>query len=126
MSEENKIDIKYLHLLVLQESENDTIQKLDSNLYNSISKYIGILKAEERDGINAKLKNTLLAMVIELTSFLLKLRLEKASLNNSNSSILLDIEKHILDSQKEMEERKEMILSRIMNGKSELLGSNDQ
>ena len=126
MSEENKIDIKYLQLLVLHESENDTIQKLDSNLYNSISKYIGILKAEERDGINAKLKNTLLDMVIELTSFLLKLRLEKASLNNSNSSVLLDVEKYILDSQKEMEERKEMILSGIMNGKSELLGSNDQ
>ena len=126
MSEENKIDIKYLQLLVLHESENDTIQKLDSNLYNSISKYIGILKAEERDGINAKLKNALLDMIIELTSFLLKLRLEKASLNNSNSSVLLDVEKHILDSQKEMEERKEMILSRIMNGKPELLGSNDQ
>ncbi len=126
MSEENKIDIKYLQLLVSHESENDTIQKLDSNLYNSISKYIGILKAEERDGINAKLKNALLDMIIELTSFLLKLRLEKASLNNSNSSVLLDVEKHILDSQKEMEERKEMILSGIMNGKSELLGSNDQ
>ena len=126
MSEENKIDIKYLQLLVLHESENDTIQKLDSNLYNSISKYIGILKAEERDGINAKLKNALLDMVTELASSLLKLRLEKASLNNSNSSVLLDVEKHILDSQKEMEERKEMILSGIMNGKSELLGSNDQ
>ena len=126
MSEENKIDIKYLQLLVLHESENDTIQKLDSNLYNSISKYIGILKAEERDGINAKLKNALLDMIIELTSFLLKLRLEKAYLNNSNSSVLLDVEKYILDSQKEMEERKEMILSGIMNGKSELLGSNDQ
>ena len=126
MSEENKIDIKYLQLLVLHESENDTIQKLDSNLYNSISKYIGILKAEERDGINAKLKNALIDMIIELTSFLLKLRLEKASLNNSNSSVLLDVEKYILDSQKEMEERKEMILSGIMNGKSELLGSNDQ
>ena len=126
MSEENKIDIKYLQLLVLQESENDAIQKLDSNLYNSISKYIGILKSDERDGIDAKIKNTLLDMVTELASFLLKLRLEKASLNNSNSSVLLDVEKHILDSQKEMEERKEMILSGIMNGKSELLGSNDQ
>ena len=126
MSEENKIDIKYLQLLVLHESENDTIQKLDSNLYNSISKYIGILKAEERDGINAKLKNALLDMIIELTSFLLKLRLEKASLNDLNSSALLDVEKYILNSQKEMEQKKEMILSRIMNGKSELLGSNDQ
>ena len=126
MSEENKIDIKYLQLLVLQESENDVMQKLDSNLYNSISKFIGDLKSEECDGIDAKIKNTLLDMVTDLTTSLLRLRLEKTSLDNSNSSALLDVEKYILDSQKEMEERKEMILSRILNGKSELLRSNDQ
>jgi|TARA_B100001750_G_C15351348_1_gene517346 DNA replication factor GINS len=126
MSEENKINTKYLQLLVLQESENNAIQKLDSNIYNSISEFISDLKSEEYDGIDAKIKNTLLDMITELTSFLLKLRLEKASLNDSNSSALLDVEKYILDSQKEMEERKEMILSRILNGKSELLGSNDQ
>ena len=113
-------------MLVLQESENDAMQKLDSNLYNSISKYIGILKSEECDGIDAKIKNTLLDMIIELSSFLLKLRLEKASLKDSNSFMLLNVEKYILDSQKEMEERKEAILSGISNGKSELLGSNDQ
>ena len=126
MPEENKIDVKHLQLLVLQESENDAMQKLDSNLYNSISKFIGYLKIDECDGIDAKIKNALLDMVTELASSLLKLRLEKASLNNSNSSTLLDVEKYILDSQKEMEERKETILSRIMNGKPELLGSNDQ
>ena len=126
MSEENKIDIKHLQLLVLQESENDVMQKLDSNLYNSISKFIEDLKSKECDGVDAKIKNALLDMVTELASSLLKLRLEKASLNNSNSSALLDVEKYILDSQKEMEERKEMILSRILNGKSELLGSHDQ
>ena len=113
-------------MLVLQESENDTIQKLDSSIYNSISKFIGDLKREECDGVNTKIKTALLDMVTELASSLLKLRLEKASLNNSNSSTLLDVEKYILDSQKEMEERKETILSRIMNGKPELLGSNDQ
>ena len=126
MSEENKIDIKHLQLFVLQESENDVMQKLDSNLYNSISKFIGDLKSEECDGIDAKIKNTLLDMVTDLTTSLLRLRLEKTSLDNSNSSALLDVEKYILDSQKEMEERKETILSRIMNGKPELLGSNDQ
>ena len=126
MPEENKIDVKHLQLLVLQESENDAMQKLDSNLYNAISKFIGDLKSDECDGIDAKIKNALLDMVTELASSLLKLRLEKASLNNSNSSTLLDVEKYILDSQKEMEERKETILSRILNGKSELLGSNDQ
>ena len=126
MSEENKINIKYLQMLVLQESENDTIQKLDSSIYNSISKFIGDLKREECDGVNTKIKTALLDMVTELASSLLKLRLEKASLDNSNSFTLLDVEKYILDSQKEMEERKETILSRIMNGKPELLGSNDQ
>ena len=126
MSEENKIDVKHLQLLVLQESENSAMQKLDSNLYNSISKFIGDLKSDECDGIDAKIKNALLDMVTELASSLLKLRLEKASLDNSNSFTLLDVEKYILDSQKEMEERKETILSRIMNGKPELLGSNDQ
>jgi len=68
----------------------------------------------------------LLDMITDLTSILLKLRLEKAYLNNSDSSALLDVEKYILDSQREIEERKETILSRIFNGKSELLGSNDQ
>ena len=126
MSEENKIDVKHLQLLVLQESENNVMQKLDSNLYNSISKFIEDLKSKECDGIDAKIKNTLLDMVTDLTTSLLRLRLEKTSLDNSNSSALLDVEKYILDSQKEMEERKEMILSRILNGKSELLGSNDQ
>ena len=126
MSEENKIDIKHLQLLVLQESENSAMQKLDSNLYNSISKFIGDLKSDECDGIDAKIKNVLLDIVTELASSLLKLRLEKASLNSSDSSALLDVEKYILDSQKEMEERKETILSRIMNGKPELLGSSDQ
>ena len=126
MSEENKIDIKHLQLLVLQESENNVMQKLDSNLYNSISKFIEDLKSKECDGIDAKIKNTLLDMVTDLTTSLLRLRLEKTSLDNSNSSALLDVEKYILDSQKEMEERKEMILSRILNGKSELLGSHDQ
>ena len=126
MSEENKIDIKYLQLLVLQESENNVMQKLDSNLYNSISKFIEDLKSKECDGIDAKIKNTLLDMVTDLTTSLLRLRLEKTSLDNSNSSALLDVEKYILDSQKEMEERKEMILSRILNGKPELLGSHDQ
>ena len=126
MSEENKIDIKHLQLLVLQESENNVMQKLDSNLYNSISKFIEDLKSKECDGIDAKIKNTLLDMVTDLTTSLLRLRLEKTSLDNSNSSALLDVEKYILDSQKEMEERKEMILSRILNGKSELLRSNDQ
>jgi len=117
MAEQNKININYLHTLVLQESESDTIQEIDSNLYNSVSKFIKNLKSEEYDGVEAKINQAMINMITGTTSTLLKLRLEKAILENSNQSILLNEEKYILDSKKEMLERKETILSGILDGK---------
>ena len=126
MSEQDEISINHLYAIVSLESENNTIQEVDSNIYRSISKLIGNLKSKEYDGIEAKIKNALIDMIYELASSLLKLRLEKALLENSERSMLLDEEKLILNSQKEMQEKKEEFLSGILNGKSELLGSNDQ
>ena len=117
MSEQNKININYLHILVLQESESDAIQEIDSDLYNSVSKFIKNLKSEEYDGVEAKINQAMISMITDTTSALLKLRLEKAILENSNQSILLNEEKYILDSKKEMLERRETILSGILNGK---------
>ena len=117
MSKQNEININYLHTLALQESETDTIQKIDSNLYNSISDLIKNLKIEEYDGVKEKINQAMIKMITDTTSALLKLRLEKATLENSNQSVLLDEEKYILDSKKEMLERKETILSGILNGK---------
>jgi len=117
MAEQNKINIKYLHTLALQESETDTIQEIDSNLYNSISDIIKNLKSEGYDGVKEKINLAKIKMISDTTSMLLKLRLEKATLENSNQSVLLDEEKYILDSKKEMLERKDVILSGILNGK---------
>ena len=117
MAEQNKINIRYLHTLVLQESESDTMQEIDSNLYNSISELIKNLKSEEYDGVETKINQAMINMITDTTSALLKLRLEKAILENSNQSVLLNEEKYILDSKKEMLERKETILSGILNGK---------
>lgn len=117
MSEQNKININYLQTLVLQESESDTMQEIDSNLYNSISELIKNLKIEEYEGVKAKINQAMISMITDTTSALLKLRLEKAILENSNQSVLLNEEKYILDSKKEMLERREAILSGILNGK---------
>ena len=117
MSEQNKININSLNALILQEAETDSIQEIDSDLYNSISELIKNLKSEEHDGIKAKINQAMIKMVTDTTSALLKLRLEKAVLEKSNQSVLLDEEKYILDSRKEMAERKETILSGILNGK---------
>ena len=123
MSQPNPINISFLHTFILQESENEAIQELDPNFYESLSKYIGDLKNEEREGLEYKIKNSLLSMVTNIASLLLKLRLEKAILTGSDQSTLLDEEKYILDSQKEMEERKGIILSGILSGKTKLLES---
>ena len=117
MSEQNKININYLQTLVLRESESDTMQEIDSNLYNSISELIKNLKSEEYEGVKAKINQAMINMITDTTSAILKLRLEKAILKNSNQSVLLNEEKYILDSKKEMLERRETILSGILNGK---------
>ena len=117
MSEQNNININSLNILILQEAETDSIQEIDSDLYNSISKLIKNLKSAEHDDIGAKINQAMINMVTDTTSALLKLRLEKAVLEKSNHSVLLDEEKYILDSRKEMAERKETILSGILNGK---------
>ena len=117
MAEQNKININYLNSLALQESETDIIQEIDSNLYNSISDLIKNLKSESYDGVKEKINQAMIKMISDTTSVLLKLRLEKATLESSNQSVLLDEEKYILDSKKEMLERKEVILSGILNGK---------
>jgi len=116
MSQQNEININYLHRLALQELENDAIQETNSNLYNSISKLLKNMKDKKHDGIEEKLNQVMIDMITETTSTLLKLRLEKATLGNSNTSVLLDEEKYILDPKAEMAERMETILSGILKG----------
>ena len=126
MSSLTKIDANLLYTVLKNEFEDNSIQKIDSNFYQKTSEFIGNLKNQEYDGVEAKIKNALVEMITEMTSLFLKIRLEKAVLDDSNKSSLLAEEKYILDSQKEMEERKETILSRILDGKSKLLESNEQ
>jgi len=123
MSEQNKININHLHRILLQESENDAIQEIDSGLYNSISELIKNLKNEEHNDIKAKINQVMINMITDVTSILLKLRLAKADLKNSNRSVLLDEEKYILDSRAEMLERSEAVLSGILKGEPHNLDS---
>ena len=112
MSESNIININKLHHLVLRETENDSIQEIDPNSYREISDFIGNLKKQEFDGVESKIKDTLIQMATELTSLLIHIRLDKISkLDKIEFENLLDEEKFIVDSEEEKRERIEMILS---------------
>ena len=124
MSESNPIDIHSLHYTVLRETENDSILEIDPNFYRNLANFIGNLKKQEFDGIENKIKNTMIEMVTELTSLLIQIRLDKISKTSDlEISYLLDEEKFILDSQEDQRERIEMILSATINGKSKFLES---
>ncbi|MDA7494888.1 hypothetical protein N8459_00080 [Nitrosopumilus sp.] len=124
MSESNQIDINSLHHTVLLETENDSLLEIKPNFYRNLSDFIGNLRKQEFDGVENKIKDTMIEMATELTSLLIHIRLEKISNpDNFDISHLLDEEKFILDSHEEQNERIEMILSATISGKSKFLES---
>ena len=127
MSESNEISVNSLHSLVLRETESDTIQEIESNFYRNLSDFLGNLKKQEFDGVESKIKDALIEMATELATLLIHVRLDKIS-KSSDLEIghLLDEEKFVLDSQEELKERTEMILSATINGKSKFLESLSQ
>jgi DNA replication factor GINS len=122
MSDQKEMDINSLYGIVLRETENESIQEIDPDLYTSISEFIGKLKREEYDNIEAKIKDELVNITTNLTTILLNMRLSKARgserLEHGN---LLDEEKFVLDGEEELRERTEMILSATLNGRTRVL-----
>lgn len=119
---ETKINVNTLYSILLREAENDTVQELDPKLYNSIAEFLGNLKNEDYDGYESKIKDSLVKMMTELTTILLKIRIEKATSSDElDYTNLLDEERFILDSEDEMRQRKETILSATLNGRLKLL-----
>ena len=120
MSELESLDLKNLHVIVLQEFQTEEIQELDTDFFRNLSNFIGNLKNEEYDGIENKTKSNMITIATSLTELLINKRLEKMS-SESSYSILTDEEKFVFDSNDEMNERKDMIISGIINGKSKFL-----
>ncbi len=124
MSETKKIDVNSLYSVLLREIENDQVQEIDPEFYKILSEYLGKLKSEGYDGLENKIKNRLVEMITQITFLLLKTRIEKvASQDELDYTNLLDEEKFIVESHQQLQERKEMILSATLNGRTKLLES---
>ena len=122
MSEIKKIDVNSLYNTLLREIENDSVQEIDSVLYYSISEMLGKLKNQGYDGIESKIKDSLVKIVTDMVSLLLKIRIEKAIKSKElDYSNLLDEERYILDSDDELRQRKDTVLSATLNGRLKLL-----
>ncbi|WP_268541462.1 hypothetical protein [Candidatus Nitrosotenuis cloacae] len=124
MSETRNIDLNSLYSVLVREIENDQVQEIDPSFYRSLSEYLGRLKSESYDGIESKIKNRLVELITQIATLLLKTRIDKVvSQEGPELTNLLDEEKFVLESQQELLERKEMILSATLNGRTKLLES---
>jgi DNA replication factor GINS len=123
MSEAKKIDLNLLYSTLVREIENDTVQELEPQFYRNLSEYLGKLKSEGYDGIESKIKTRLVEMITNIVTLLVKTRISKVSHGGLNLTNLLDEEKYIIESVQDQLERKEMILSATLNGRTKLLES---
>ena len=115
MSSNESVDLKNLHITVMQEFQTDEPQELSTDFFRNLSNFIGKLKNEEYDGIAKKTKNQIISTATNLTELLINRRLEKISTMSTTSySKLTDEEKFVIDSNDEMNERKNIIISGII------------
>ena len=120
MSTDVSLDLKNLHVTVLREFQTEEVQELNTDFFRNLSRYIGNLKNEEYDGIEKITKNQIIIMATSLTELIINRRLEKISPNLTYTA-MTDEEKFIVDSNNEMNERKDLIISGIINGKTKFL-----
>ena len=84
MSTLESLDLKNLHVIVMQEFQTDDIQELSTDFFRNLSNFIGKLKNEEYDGIEKKTKNQIILTTTNLTELLINKRLEKISKFSNN------------------------------------------
>ena len=124
MSSNELPDLNLLYTLVMKEIQNNEIQQLNPDFYRMLSQFLGNLKIEEYDGTEKKTKDSLVNLFASLTNALIISRLEKIHTDkNFKRENLLDEEKFIIDSNEETNDRKDLIIHSIINGKSKLVES---
>ncbi|HLA22666.1 MAG TPA: hypothetical protein VJZ17_04420, partial [Nitrosopumilaceae archaeon] len=107
MSEIKKIDVSSVYSILQREIENDSVQEIDPQFYSNIAELLGKLKNQGYDGIESKIKDSLVQMISDMTSLLLKIRIEKTIRSEDlDYTNLLDEERYILDSEDELRQRK--------------------
>ena len=139
----DSIKIAEIAGMLLKEVQTSTLQPLPFDTYQKIAVTLENLQLFELEGIEAKIRDTMIDMISIATRFLLEVRYHKMSnresvvISSSSSSItstnttktaidysrLTEEEKYIMNAQNESERRKNDILLTIAKGRPKLLES---
>jgi DNA replication factor GINS len=135
----DSINIAEIAGMLLKEVQISTLQTIPFDTYQKIAVTLENLQLFEFDGIEAKIRDTMVEMISTATRFLLEVRYHKMldretssssssiSANTTKTSIdyskLTEEEKYIINAEKESERRRDDILLTIVKGRPKLLES---
>jgi DNA replication factor GINS len=137
----DSIKIAEIAGMLLKEVQISTLQPIPFDTYQKIALTLENLQIFEFEGIEAKIRDTMIEMISTSTRFLLEVRCHKmldsesvVTSSSSSSSIsttktpvdysrLTEEEKYIMNAENESERRKKEIVLTIVNGRPKLLES---
>jgi DNA replication factor GINS len=137
----DSIKIAEIAGMLLKEVQISTLQPIPFDTYQKIALTLENLQIFEFEGIEAKIRDTMIEMIPTSTRFLLEVRCHKmldsesvVTSSSSSSSIsttktpvdysrLTEEEKYIMNAENESERRKKEIVLTIVNGRPKLLES---
>jgi DNA replication factor GINS len=141
-NDNDSINIAEIAGMLLKEVEISTLQSVPFDTYQKIAVTLENLQLFEFDGIEAKIRDTMVEMISTATRFLLEVRYHKmldrqtVVTSSSSSSIptnttktpidyskLTEEEKYIMNAENEAERRRDDILLTIVKGRPKLLES---
>ena len=117
----DSLDLKSLHAMLASEIENDSLQYIQPTAYQDIANMLGNLKGQGYDGIEAKVKNTLVQLIGDIARLLLYTRLDKIKNSKIDYSNLTAEEQYMAESEKDLRLRFEQVLSATLEGRVKAL-----
>lgn len=114
------LDIKPLYALLLNEVNTEVLQPIDKNIYSEIADALASMKGEGYEGLEAKIRDSLVTLISHIAKVLLEVRLAKYYTNPSN---LTYEEMYIINTDEEHNIREEFITKSLLEGRSKVLES---
>jgi DNA replication factor GINS len=112
------LDIKALHALLMNEVNTELLQPIDKNIYSEIADALASMKGQGYEGLEARIRDSLVLLISDITDTLLRVRLGKYDTNKSN---LTYEELYIINADEEYKLREDFVIKSILEGRSKVL-----
>jgi DNA replication factor GINS len=117
--------LKDVYKMLEKEIETPTLQSIEPDTFQKIAEVLSNLKGQAYEGVEAKVRDNMVEMLVTSSSLIIETRQAKISSGNESLdySKLTDEEKYILDGKRELNKRIDEIMTALVKGRPKVLES---